>query len=256
MGLTMDLAGKTALVTGATGLLGQAISRALAQAGADVVVHHRTRDERVEHLMAEIRSWGRQAHPVAADITSEDDVKSMARMLRESGVVPSIVVLNALSSYRWTTVLAQPVDDFTGQWRSSGLQAILMAQAFVPAMCDQGWGRVIAISSECAMECAARQGAYVGGKMAMHGILRVLAREVGPQGVTVNEVAPGWVAGVPLATPALQELEARYLERVPLRHRGRPQEIADAVAFLASDRASFITGTWLPVAGGTVMSAI
>ena len=128
-----------------------------------------------------------------------------------------------------------------------------MAKAFVPAMTCRKWGRIIGINTECAMLNMPNQSAYVSGKRGMDGLLRVLAREVGEYGVTVNQVAPGWTISENKADTAAQE---NYRKNVPLRRRGTDREVAGVVAFLASDLASFITGAFIPVCGGNVMPAI
>jgi 3-oxoacyl-[acyl-carrier protein] reductase len=130
-----------------------------------------------------------------------------------------------------------------------------MTQAFVPAMIDRKGGRVIAISTECAMQNFPTQSAYVAGKRGMDGLLRVLAKEIGEHQITVNQVAPGWTISDKYRAAGTEKQEG-YEKSVPLKRRGTDQEIANIVAFLASDRASFITGAYIPVCGGNVMPAI
>lgn len=253
--LTIDLSQRTCLVTGASGELGRVMTRTLARCGADVVIHYRQAREKAEGLAAEVRGLGRRAMLVQADVGRPEDVAEMSRrVLGEMGKV-DVVVANAVTQYTWTSVLQQEVADYESQWRSCVLQNVLLAKAFVPAMQARGWGRHIAISTECAMQCVPNQSAYVSGKRGMDGVLRVLAREVGPNGVTVNQVAPGWT--ISENRPAADDPgQNQYRANVPLRRRGTDQEIANAVAFLASDLASFITGVYLPVCGGNVMPTI
>ena len=122
-------------------------------------------------------------------------------------------------------------------------------------MIARRWGRIVGISTECAVHAEPNQGAYAAGKRGMDGVLRVLAKEIGPEGVTVNQVAPGWMISE-RDRLAGTERQPRYEARVPLRRRGEDADIAAAVAFLASDLAGFVTGAYLPVSGGTVMPAI
>ena len=131
-----------------------------------------------------------------------------------------------------------------------------MAQAFVPDMIQGGkGGRVIGINTECAMQNFPGQSAYVSGKRGMDGVLRVLAKEVGEHGITVNQVAPGWTISDKDRAAGSEE-QADYAHQVPLRRRGTDLEIAQVVAFLASDLASYVTGAYIPVCGGNVMPAI
>jgi 3-oxoacyl-[acyl-carrier protein] reductase len=164
-----------------------------------------------------------------------------------------ILVNNAVIQYRWRSVLEQPVSDYESQFRSCVAHNVLMAQAFVPGMVERGWGRVIGISTECAMQCLPGQSAYASGKRGMGGVLRTLAREVGSRGVTVNQIAPGWTISEGSSGDATPQ---EYRDRTALGRRGTDQEIANVVAFLASDLSSFITGAYVPVCGGTVMPAI
>jgi 3-oxoacyl-[acyl-carrier protein] reductase len=130
-----------------------------------------------------------------------------------------------------------------------------MAKAFVPAMIERKWGRVIGINTECSMQNFPMQSAYVSGKRGMDGVLRVLAKEVGENQITVNQVAPGWTISDSVRASGTERQE-EYEKKVPLKRRGTDQEIANVVAFLASDLASFITGAYIPVCGGSVMPGI
>ena len=166
---------------------------------------------------------------------------------------PDILVNNAVIQYDWTSVLEQPLADYESQFRSSVLHNVLMAQVFVPAMIERGWGRVIGINTECAMQNAPTQSAYTAGKRGMDGVLRVLAKEVGPHQITVNQVAPGWMISQDVPGG---ENDAEYVAGVPLRRRGHDQDIANLVAYLASDLANFISGQYISVSGGNVMPTI
>ena len=247
--MNIDLSGKVALVTGATGELGRVMCRSLAQCGARIVMHYHQAADRAHALQEELAG----SCIVQGDITNEADVQRMRGEATRQIGAPDIIVNNAVIQYGWTTVLEQSPDDYESQFRSCVLQNVLMAQAFVPAMIEKGWGRVIGINTECAMQNFPSQSAYVSGKRGMDGIYRVLAKEVGEHGITVNQIAPGWMVS---ETRPEADRPDDYKNKVPLKRYGHDQDVANAVAFLASDLASYITGVYLPVCGGNVMPAI
>lgn len=254
--LTLDLSGKIAVVTGATGQLGRVMARTLARCGADVAVHYHKNADMAETLCAEITQMGRRAVAVQADVAGKEAVLKMRDAVTDALGPASIIVNNAVAPSHWASVLEQTPEDYEGQFRSSVLHNVLMAQAFVPGMIAAAkGGRIIGISTECAMQNAPTQAAYVSGKRGMDGVLRVLAREIGEHGITVNQVAPGWTVSDNDRASGSEE-QPGYSASVPLRRRGTDQEIANAVAFLASDLAAFITGVYLPVCGGNVMPTI
>jgi len=252
--MNIDLSNKTALVTGATGELGRVMVRTLAACGADVAIHYYRAADKATVLEREIKATGRRACAVQADITEPADIDRLRDTVGKQLGAPDIIVNNAVIQYQWVKVLEQSVDDYRSQFESCVLHNVLMAQAFVPAMIKKRWGRVIAINTECAMQNWPTQSAYVSGKRGMDGVLRVLAKEIGEHNITVNQVAPGWT--VSETRPAKDRSGSSYLESVPLRRWGTDQDIANAVAFLASDLAGFISGVYLPVCGGNVMPAI
>ena len=253
--LRIELGGRVALVTGASGELGRVIARTLAVCGADVALHYFEGSARAAALARELSERGVRCLTVQADVTSPESVHAMKLAVGHALGAVDVLVLNAVAQYRWQRVLEQPIDDFAGQYRTTVAHSVLLAQAFVPAMIDRGSGRVIGINTECAMQAFEGQGAYVAGKRGMDGVLRVLAREVGRHGITVNQVAPGWMVSDKYRA-AGSERQPDYEAGVPLRRRGYDQDVANAVAFLASDLAAFVTGVYLPVCGGNVMPAI
>ncbi len=253
--LQIDLTGRIAVVTGATGQLGRVIARTLAACGADVALHYYQNHEKARALQAEIEALGRRACIVQADVGDEASVLAMRDEIGRALGAPEIVVACAVSQYAWKPVLDQPTADYLDQFNTCVLHNVLMAKAFLPAMYQRGGGRYIGVNTECAAQCLPTQSAYAAAKRGMDGVLRVLAREAGEHGVTVNQVAPGWTISERERVNGMGE-SAAYIKNVPLGRRGEDTDIANAVAFLASDLAAFITGVYLPVCGGAVMPGI
>ena len=255
MGMHIDLSGKTALVTGATGQLGRVMAKTLASCGADIVVHYHGNAGKAEELKREIEALGRKAFAAQADVTKAEDIAALRQAAEDRLGTVGIVVANAVAQYRWTSVLEQPAEDYASQFESCVMQSVYLAKAFVPGMIAQGGGRFIGINTECIMQNFPTQSAYVAGKRGMDGLYRVLAREVGEHQITVNQVAPGWTISERDRENGTERSES-YERTVALKRRGTDQEIANVVAFLASDLASFITGAYIPVSGGNVMPAV
>ncbi|AWB46807.1 short-chain dehydrogenase [Paenibacillus sp. CAA11] len=253
--MSIDLTGKTALITGASGELGRVMARTLAKCGADIALHYYSNRQKAETVQQEIEELGRRAFLVSADISKLDSVLQMRDALARDFKLPDIVVGNAVSQYTWTTVLEQDPNDYMDQFNSTVLQAVHLSKAFVPHMIEQRCGRIIGINTECSMQNFPTQSAYVAGKRGMDGVYRVLAKEIGEHQITVNQVAPGWTISERDRTNQTERSES-YEQSVPLKRRGTDQEIANVVAFLASDLASFITGAYIPVSGGNVMPSI
>jgi len=253
--ITIDLSGKVALVTGATGQLGRIMARTLAKAGADVAVHYLQNEAKAGELCAQIQAMGVRALAVQANVADYDSVCAMRDAVIKNLGAPDILVSNAVSQYRWTTILEQDIRDFQDQFDTCVLQNVHMAKALLPGMMAKGWGRLIGINTECSALCNSGSGAYASAKRGMDGIYRVLAKEVGDSGVTVNQIAPGWIIS-DRDRETGTEINPEYSAKVPMKRRGTDQEIADAVLFFASELSSFITGVYLPVSGGTVMPGI
>lgn len=253
--LSIDLAGKTAVVTGATGELGREMVRVLAGAGAHVAVCYRQNEGKARELVSEIEQQGVRGVAVQCDVTDFDSILAMRGRVESALGSAGIVVNNAVIQYAWKHVIEQAPEDYESQFRSCVMHNVFMAKAFVPSMIARQWGRVIGINTECAMQCWENQSAYDSGKRGMDGVLRVLAREVGAHGITVNQVAPGWTLSENRAQ-GHDAYEEHYRGHIPLQRRGTAREIANVVAFLASDLASYISGAYIPVCGGNVMPGI
>ncbi|MBN2527140.1 MAG: SDR family oxidoreductase [Deltaproteobacteria bacterium] len=254
--MTIHLTDKTALVTGATGQLGEAMVLALAQCGANVIIHCKQNRAKAQALQDAVTHMERSAFIVQGDIGLQTDVLTMKQEIESNFTLPDIVVTNAVSQiFPWQSVLDEEIEDYENQFKSCVMQNVLMAKAFVPHMITNRWGRFIGINTETSVQAFETQSAYVSGKRGMDGVLRVLAREVGPHCVTVNQIAPGWIK-TKSTKPAILEAQQKYAETVPMRRLGDAKDIANAVAFLASDLAAFITGAFIPVNGGNVFVGI
>jgi 3-oxoacyl-[acyl-carrier protein] reductase len=239
--MKIDLTGKTALVTGASRGIGEAIARRIGETGAHVLCAARSVD-RVQQVAREIGN----ATPVELDVAAPD-VRDRVKKLLELGGI-DILVNNAgiteddlfirMKPEAWSNVIRTNLDS-----------AFHITQEVVKKMIRARWGRVINISSVVGLMGNAGQVNYASSKAALIGFTKSLALEIGSRNVTVNAVAPGFISTAmtdALATEAKGKLE----ERIALKRLGTPDDVAFAVAFLASEQAGYITGTVLNVSGG------
>jgi len=253
--MNIDLSGKLALITGASGGIGRCIARTFAECGADVAIHYYKDEISAQKVADDIRKIGKKAEIFQADITNANEINAMKDKILTKLGSPQIIVNNAVIQYEWKNILEQDLKDYESQFQSCVMHNVLMVKAFVPEMIKNRYGRVLAMNTECAMEMHETQSAYVAGKRGMDGVLKVLAREVGEFGITINQVAPGWTITEKFGGK-LPEGAEEYAESLPLKRMGTDQEVANVLAFLASDLASFITGAYIPVCGGNVMPTI
>ena len=250
--MSLCLKGKIALVTGATGQLGRVMVRTLASYGADIAVHYNKNEAMAISIVEDIANMGRRAISMQADITNEVSVNQMRDIIFDKLGYVDIVVNNAVSQYQWTSILGQNIEDFADQFETCIMQSVLTAKAFLPAMAAKKSGRFIGINTECSTLCNANSGAYAAAKRGMDGLYRTLAKEVGKNNITVNQVAPGWTISDRDRKNGT-EINEEYTKNIPLGRRGTDQEIANVVLFLASELSSFMTGVCIPVSGGAVM---
>ncbi|MFF9398071.1 SDR family NAD(P)-dependent oxidoreductase [Streptomyces sp. NPDC014744] len=248
------LNGRTALVTGATGGLGSAIARRLAADGATVALAHLDDGLAAAELAAHITGSGGGAISLAADLRDAEAVRALCHQAHDQLGPIDILVSNAGAYPRrtWTETTPAHWDEALA---SNLTSHYLLAHELTPAMTAAGWGRIITIGSVLAT--AGRHGlaGYISAKAGLEGLTRALARELGPVGITANCVAPGSIR-VPAENTVVDDPEAmtaRQLARQCVQRRGRPEDIAAAVTFLATEDAGFITGQTLRVDGGWIL---
>ena len=246
-----ELQGKVCLVTGATRGIGRATAIALADAGADVLFSYAQSKEQALEVEKLLRDKGVRAQGYQANVASADEVKAMATMAQQTFGPISVLVNNAgITRDRSFLKMTHQMWDEVMRVNLDGLFHV--TQAVLPRMLETGWGRIINVSSIIGQTGNFGQANYAATKGAAISFTMSIAREVAKKGVTVNAIAPGFIEtdmlkGVPSA--ALDQVRAM----TPMGRLGKPEEIADAIAFLASPRASFITGQVLAVNGGMYM---
>lgn len=246
--MDLGLKDKVAIVTGSARGIGAATARRLAQEGVKVVINDIQR-ERAEQTAAQLVADGFQAHCVVADVTRQADVQRLVdETVQRFGGVHILVNNAGAPRDKYLTKMTEDDWDFVIDVMLKG--AFLMSKAVMPTMIEQGWGRVINLSSRAHLGNPT-QANYSAAKAGLIGMAKALSMEEGRYGITVNCVAPGFIETEMIqALPTYEAIKERAIAAQPVKRVGRPDDIADAIAFLASDRASFISGEVLHVTGG------
>jgi len=249
--MDLQIAGKTALVTGASKGIGFAVASALAAEGVRLVVNARDAGSLGE-AAERLRALGAEVHPVAGDVSELKHVKSLLAATREAVGDPAILVANAGGP---PTGPAETLDDaaWARGFELTLMSAVRLARGVVPAMKANGWGRIVFVTSLSVKEPIANLTLSNAFRSGVTAFARTLANEVAEHGVTVNSVAPGYTL-----TERLDELfsddyaRARPVSKIPARRFAAPEEVASAAAYLCSAQAGYVTGQTLVVDGGMV----
>ncbi len=244
----MDLSNRVAIVTGSGRGIGLTIARRLAEAGADIVINDIGEAAIVEDAAEQIKGLGRQSLGVLGDVSSAPDMEKLVETAINTFGKVDILVNNA-GITRDRLVMRMSDEDWDKVIAVNLRSVFLCTRAVVRHMTKQRWGRIVNIASIVGVAGNAGQANYSASKAGIIGLTKSVAKEVASRGVTVNAVAPGFIS-----TPMTEQLpESRIQEikkRIPSGSLGTPQDVAEAVAFLASEEASYITGHVLNVDGG------
>jgi len=246
----MNLAGRVALVTGASQGIGHACAKALARAGATVAVAARNQSK-LDELVAEITAAGGRAAAFAMDVSDEDRVKSAIKQaIAQLGKVD--ILVNNAGITRDQLVMRMKRADWDAVLNTNLTSAYLCAQQVIPSMLKQRWGRIISISSVFGQMGQAGQANYAASKAGLIGLTMAMARELASRNITCNAVAPGFIE-TEMTAALSEEFRQTAVKQIPLGRVGKPEDVASAVCFLATEEASYITGHVLNVNGGLLM---
>ena len=253
-----NLHGKTAFVTGASRNIGRAIALAFAAEGADLVLNTRTNRDELEAVAAECRKAGVRAVPVLGDIGDGAAVEAMVKMgLAELGAIDVLVCNAAIRPHK--SLADTSLEDWHHVMAVNLHSAFYLARAVVPGMKERKRGSIIALGGQSSITGRSNTSAVTAAKHGLLGLIRALAAELGPFGIRANMVIPGfidterryaeWYPEHRQAPPGAPE----QLKEIPLRRLGRPDDIADACVYLASDASAYVTGDTIRVMGGRII---
>jgi 3-oxoacyl-[acyl-carrier protein] reductase len=248
--LFMSFSGRVALITGASQGIGRTCALRLAKEGATVAVAARNQ-EKLNESVSEIKAAGGEAAAFSLDVGEEEQVKSSVKaILAQFGKID--ILVNNAGITRDQLVMRMKRADWDAVLQTNLTSAYLCIQAVIPSMLKQRWGRIINITSVFGQMGQAGQANYSASKAGLIGLTMAIAREVGSRNITCNAVAPGFIETAMTAALS-EEFKLTAVKQIPLGRVGASEDVASAVAFLASDDASYITGHVLNVNGGLLM---
>jgi NAD(P)-dependent dehydrogenase (short-subunit alcohol dehydrogenase family) len=247
--MKIDLTGRTAVITGGSRGLGEAMAKDLAASGARIALVARdvTRLESVRNAIAE---RGGTAAVFTADVTQESQVAALAASVQEKFGAPQILINSAGINIR-KNLVDFTLEEFRSVIDGSLISTFLMCRAFVPGMRGTGYGRILNLTSIMSHVSIAGRTAYSSAKTALLGLTRALALELAPDGITVNGISPGPI-GTDMNRPVMDnpELNAQFIANIPVGRWGKVEEIGALACYLCSEAAGFITGTDILIDGG------
>ncbi|MDC1383586.1 3-oxoacyl-[acyl-carrier-protein] reductase [Candidatus Puniceispirillum sp.] len=243
-----DLKDKIALVTGASGGIGKEIAKALHTKGATVVLHG-TRTEKLEALASK---FGKRAFAVTANLAERGAAEGLVDMAKEVAGGPVHILVNNAGITRDGLLMRMKNKDWDDVLEVNMTASMILCRAAMRGMMKARSGRIISISSVVGVMGNPGQANYAASKAGMIGFSKSLAAEVASRGITVNVVAPGFIA-TPMTEVLDESQKSALLTKVPAGRLGKPSEVAASVVFLASDEAAYVTGTTMHVNGGMAM---
>ena len=247
--MEINLKGRTAVITGGSRGLGEAMAKALAEAGAQIALVARDRT-RLERVREDIAKSGGTAEVFVADVTQENAVAALAEAVKARFGNPQILINSAGINVR-KNLVEFTLEEFRSVLDASLISTFLMCRAFVPGMKGTGYGRILNMSSIMSHVSIAGRTAYSSAKAALLGLTRALALELAADGITVNGISPGPIGtDMNLALMNNPEVSAQFLANVPLGRWGKVEEIGALACYLCSDAAGFVTGTDILIDGG------
>ena len=247
----MDLSGKTALVTGAAKGIGSEIAKTLAGYGAEVIVHYHGSEEKAEKTVEAIRAMGGKAEKFRCDVADYDAVKEMMdHVIKEHGKID--ILVNNAGITKDGLILKMTEGDFDSVLSANLKGTFHCIRHTARQMLKQRSGRIINISSVSGVLGNAGQANYCASKAGIIGLTKSVAKELGSRGITVNAVAPGFIK-TDMTDVLSDSVREAIGEQIPLKRFGEPRDVAEVVAFLASDSAAYLTGQVISVDGGMAM---
>ncbi|MEW9050438.1 MAG: 3-oxoacyl-[acyl-carrier-protein] reductase [Neobacillus sp.] len=247
----MNLAGKIALVTGASRGIGREIALELARQGANVAVNYSGSEAKANEVVDEIKTMGREAFAVKCDVSNAEEVAAMVKDTTSRFGRLDILVNNA-GITRDNLLMRMKEEEWDDVLNINLKGVFLCTKAVTRQMMKQRIGRIINISSVVGVSGNPGQANYVAAKAGVIGLTKTTAKELATRNITVNVIAPGFIT-TDMTDKLTDELKTEMLKQIPLARLGEPKDIAKATAFLASDDAGYITGQTLNINGGMVM---
>ena len=240
---------RSVLITGASGGIGEALCREFAKAGYDVAIHYNSSEDSALNLKAELESQYRvKAVPIKADLKNSDDVKVLAQTALDTFGKIDVLVNNAGIAYM-TVFQCADEGKIKELFDINLMSAISLTKELLPSMIRNQWGRIINISSMWGIAGASCEVHYSTTKSALIGFTKALAKEVGPSGITVNCIAPGYI-DTKMNSTIDEDSVNEIVEATPVGRKGRPEDVSPLAVFLCDDKAEFITGQVISVDGG------
>jgi 3-oxoacyl-[acyl-carrier protein] reductase len=252
LSVSIDLSGKSALVTGASRGIGRATAELLARAGARVAVNYRSDDTRAEEFVSETRAAGGEALALAGDVSRPDEARQLVRDVVSAWGRLDVLVNNA-GIWEENEAGGADLDTWDRTFGINVRGAFVVTDAAIPHVQREG-GSIVFVSSTAGQRGEARHSAYAASKGALISYTKSLAAELGPRGIRVNCVAPGWVETAMTAQTLADPASRNEIERtIPLGRVAGPEDVAGAILFLVSDLARYVHGEILNVNGGSVL---